>query len=593
MVVFSQVFGTGTIVRISQDGSFVQKRSPAQTSGQTMQIASNGDGYLLLWNVAISFMIRLDNNGDVVPGSELQATDRGYEQVIGGIGGFYLLVGTEWQTFGSACVRSIRGRMVSGSGVSAPFVIHDSGGDNIKSIAVSPDSSGFQVVWMKRLGDNQCGPALDGSPPSFHGPYPPFGIAQVHVGLDGGAGTASIVAEGSGIDMQPAVARNASAQLVIWIEASFSDYSTRISAAISHAGEPLKPIAIALGPRIQTYSALAASENTFMAVWSEKNPLDDTSAIYARRFSTDGHAIDAEPIKVSDDQFIEFTEPEVAFDGGVWLFIWLGVAPGTSARRLAADGTWIDAVPFQIGPSSRGYNQNAVVSNGNGFAFFTFAGGRPDLTLIPRTGEPRQLRLAVSGITGYTTQPSIAWDGSTYVAVWPDGSDNYLRGIRFDQDRNVLTPLFTVHRSSALDGWPSVACHAGACVVAWQSDKSIAAATIIGSTVVPFNTMIDASIKNASETQPTVLATQDGFQLFWTERGSGIPSLFTAAITPGGIGPPTLLGEGSSYYLAVTAAITTHGAMGLTLVHPASDAAGVKRAFLRVWPETRRRAVGR
>jgi hypothetical protein len=123
------------------------------------------------------------------------------------------------------------------------------------------------------------------------------------------------------------------------------------------------------------------------------------------------------------------------------------------------------------------------------------------------------------------------------------------------------------------------------CAVAWQSDDSIAAASIVSGTVIPFNKMIDAADPNAYLQQPTVLATRDGFQLFWSERGSATPLLFTASITASGIGSPNPLGT-SGFYGAAAPAVTTRGQLGLTLVHPANDPAygGVTRAFLRILP---------
>jgi len=397
MVIFTKP--VGTVVLITQDGSFTRKNPLPQVVGQVTQIASNGDGYLLSWTDLQTSMIRLDNNGDVVPGSALQLAERGpYTQLIAGIGGSYLLVGTTWPTDGSSCARSIVGRLVTGGGVSEPFIIHDAGGADIADFAAAADGNGFQVVWMKRLGSFVCPPILQGDPPDMFYPSPPFGLSQIHVGPDGSSGTPSTVAEGSGFDQQPSVARNSAAELLVWIETSYTGNSSKIAAAIAHPGQPLVPIAIASSAASQIYSGIAASENTFMTVWSEQNPRDLTTAIYARRFSADGRALDTSPIRVSDDQSYSFPAPVVSFDGAVWMFLW-GTAPRAAVRRLAANGTWIDPAPILIGPSDRVFNY-AVASNGNGFAVLTFEVGPAfNLTLIPRTGEARQLPVTVPALT--------------------------------------------------------------------------------------------------------------------------------------------------------------------------------------------------
>jgi hypothetical protein len=545
-----------------------------------------------------TFLLRLDDKGDPA-GAIQQLNERGvYTQLIAGIGGPYLLVGAKWGADFSSCAGSLVGRLVTSSGVSEPFVVYDAGGVDIADFAVAPDGNGFQVVWVKRLGTFPCPLTIQPDPPTTFYPSPPLGLAQMHIGQDGSSGTPSIVAEGSGFDQQPSVARNAAAELLVWIDTPYSGNPSKIAAAIVHPGGPVVPISIASSAATEIYSSVAASESTFMTAWVEGDPFDGASAVYAKRFGTDGRAIDAAPIKVSADNQVRNYAPVVAFDGTVWLFLWSGI-PHASVRRMAADGTWIDAAPFAIGPTDRVFDY-AVASNGNGFAVLTFAAGPLlSLTFIPRTGEARQLPIAASGLNGYNTPPSMAWDGNGYVAVWSNGYGDYIEGIRFDQDGQVLTPLFTIDRSPGLDDFPSVACHAGVCAAAWQSNDSIAAAILISGTVIHLKTTIDAAAPNTIAAFPRVLATHDGFQLFWAERGSATPSLFTASMTSAGIDPRELLGAVASYG-AAAAAITPRGQLALTMSRPANDPAygGVTRAFLRLWPAVqpeppRRRAVGR
>jgi hypothetical protein len=595
IVIFSKP--VGTVVLISQDGSITRKNSFPQMVGRTVQIASNGDGYLLSWTDLQTTLLRLDNNGDIVAGSRQELNERGpYTQLVARIGGPYLLVGRKWDGEDNSCSRSIVGRMVTGSGVSDPFVIHDAGGFDVGDIAVTAGLNGFEVVWMKRLGNNQCSPLSPPEPPEQSKPYPPFGLTQTHLGMDGTSGAPVTLTEGSGWDEEPAVARNGAEELLVWKESAYTGRPSKLAAAVVQPGAPLARIPIASSAARQVYSGLAAAESTFMTVWSEENPADERNSLYARRFSGDGRALDASAITVSTkDQTSDYPEPAVSFDGAVWLFLWY--APGqTVARRMAADGAWIDAAPLPIGGQFGGASSHAVASNGNGFAVLTLgAGVAVRMTFIPRTGDMHDVTVAAySSPAGYLRRPSMAWDGKAYVAVWVAGYDDNIDGIRLDQDGQIITPLFGIVRNSRYNDMPSIACHEGACAVAWQSDDSIAAARVIGGTVIPFNRMIDSSVPNTYAAQPTVLATHDGFQLFWTERGNAIPSLFTASITSAGIDSPNLLGA-AGFYGAASAVLTTRGQLALTIVHSASDAAygGAVRAFLRVWPLERRRAVGR
>lgn len=567
------------VVLISQDGS-VTNKTVSPSFGLDTQIASNGDGFLLAWaSSSFTYLLRLDNDGN--PRAPLQWTQRMDDaQLTAGSGGPYLLAALKWGLDGSSCARGIVGRFVTSSGVSDPVVIHDAGGADLGNFTVTPDWNGFQVVWEKRLGANPCGPAVDGDPASFHGPYPPFGLAQTHFGQDGSSGTPSMVAEGSEYALHPSVARNSAAELLVWIDTPYSGSRSKIAAAIVNPGGPVVPISIASSASAQHYTGLAAAESTFMTVWSDGDLFDEGTGIYARRFSSDGRALDLAAIKVSTNEQTSNWAPVVSFDGAVWLFVWKGYNKSVM-RRMAADGSWIDAAPLTIGSTDF-----AVASNGNGFAVLSTASPALKITFIPRTGDTREVPVApFPSPVGYLEYLSLAWDGGGYAAVWSRGSTNDIEGVRLDRDGRIVTPLFGIARNSRLNILPSIDCHGVMCVVAWQSDDSIAAASVIGGTVIPFNKMIDAADPEASAEQPTVLATRDGFQLFWSERGFATPSLFTASITSGGIGSPTLLGT-SGFYGAAAAAVTARGQLGLTLVHPANDPAygGVTRAFLRILP---------
>jgi hypothetical protein len=256
---------------------------------------------------------------------------------------------------------------------------------------------------------------------------------------------------------------------------------------------------------------------------------------------------------------------------------------------MALNGNWLDPAPMKIGPDS-GTANYAVASNGNGFAILTLAGRT--LTIISRTGERHQVSLSF-GPGEYLTYPSMAWDGSGYVAAWT-GANNDIEGIRFDQDGQTITPRFNIVKTSRIEVTPSIACHEGSCVVAWSSNNSIAATRLINGVPVPFSNAVDNVLTINDITKysasPKVLATHDGFLLLWTERVGptpSTPSLLTASITQSGIGGRVPLGS-----IAITsAAMTGRDQLALTIARPANDPSdgGAMRAFVRVWPAIGRR----
>ena len=576
------------IARISQDGAVTIPTTTLSDSWGA-QIASNGDGYLLAWadlSHSTTSLLRLDNNGDAVAGSAQQLPEAAYTQLTAGTSGQYLLAGRKFSGVDS-CARSIVGRLVTSSALSDPFVIHDAGGADIQDISVTAEGSGFQVVWMKRIGPRECPyPFADPAP----APSPPFGLAQIHVGQNGSSGTPVTLTEGGASDVQPSIASNGAAGLLLWIETEVTNNTAKIAAAIAHPGEQAVPIPIASSASMQSDPSVAAADGVFMTAWSESRT-DGTSAIYARRFNTDGRALDVEAIRVSVNDQTRAWYPAVSFDGVVWLFVW--AEDKLLARRMAADGTWIDTAPLTIGNAS-GLPSFAVASNGNGFAILTLGHA---VTTIPRTGAAHQVLLPFAP-GEYLTYPSMAWDGTAYVAVWINGNNhNDIEGIRLDPNGQIITPRFTIAATSRTETNPSIACHEAACVIAWYSNGSVAATNLIDGTLAPFVSSADNVVPLLTDptkyaAQPKVLTTRDGFQLLWTEYGGVSPSLFTASIANGVISTPTPLGS-----TAITAAVLTpHDQLALTLARPTYDAAsgGVQRAFLRVWPAVgRRRAAGR
>lgn len=589
------VFGSAgfELAGISQDGSVTKKASFYQ--GGNLRIASNGDGYLLSLSNFHTDLYRLDDNGDLVAGSTQQLMEANYSQLAATPGGKYLLVGGKWATSGTgACLGSIVGRFVSSTGVSQPFVIHDADGPNIQDIEVTPDGNGFQVAWTKRVGTIDCpGPVQTDPPISFA--FPPFSLAYAHVSPDGSSTTPSTLVEGTEdlYVQEPAVASNGTAKVFVWIEVGNARPTPKVAAAIAFPGEQIVSIPIASSAATQWGTTVAAAENMFMTAWFEER--DNVSrAIYARRFGTDGRPLDTAPIRVSADTYLGLFTPAISFDGSVWLFVWSGDYR-TMARRMAADGTWIDAAPFTIGPPPGGQFEYALASNGNGFAVLIITPG-PVVTMafVPRAGDVRLVKAAIDfSTTRYLTFPSVAWDGSAYVAVWEHGDSSDIEGVRLDQNGQVITPLFGIARTSRVEFNPSIACHEGTCAIAWVSDNAIAAARLIGGTPVAFNTLIAPSAPNTSVFSPKVVATPDGgFQLFWSEYGSPTSASLTASITPTGI--DSISDLNATGFTA--AAMNTRGQLALALAHPDYDTAsgGVMRAFLRLsLTDGRRRAVRR
>lgn len=594
-VVITRFFSAYLVALIPQEGAAVLKGSLPETAYSDPVIASDGDGYLFAWTFPkgagqVTGLIRLDNAGEAVTGSHQELADAPYTYLAAGSAGRYLLVGRQFSREAS-CARSIVGRLVSSSGVSEPFLIHDAGASDIDRLTVTEEANGFLVAWMLRVGPMACPPILvDPGPPGF----PRFRLEETHVDNEGSVGKPYALTDdrGEGSDEQPAIASNGVARALVWIEVHVARSSAKISGAVTRSGERVVPQSIASSAPAQSDPVVIAGNGLFMAAWTEDGGSNGAIALFARRFDTDGRPLDAAAIQISTDDKTPAYSPAVSFDGTVWLFVW---AQGgrVLGRRMSFDGSSIDASPIEIVPYSAPY---ALASTGNGFGVLTL-GRNIILTNVPPAGEVRQVSLPITlGFTESVTAPSMAWDGTSYVAAWTSYTNSYnIAGIRFTSDGGLVTSRFDVAKTSRTEWTPAVACHTDECLIAWSSNNAIGATRLVHGSLLPAGKSPDNIIVTPAggyAFRPKVLPTRDRYLLVWNELREGTPpSLLTATLGTTGTSAPAATSLGS--ILVSSAAITARGELALAFARPASDPAsgGAVRAYLRVWPVGRRRTV--
>ena len=592
-IVLTRFFTQYLVAFIPQDGPAVLKPSLPESAFSDPMIASDGNGYLVAWRFEKvareplqTALLRLDDAGEAVTGSHQELPEGFYTNLAAGSAGQYLLSGRQLTPY-ATCARSIVGRLVSNTGVSAPFTIHDAGAADIQDLWVTADGNGFLAAWMKRVGPIACPQGLvDPGPSSF----PRFRLEETHVDNDGNAGKPYALTDdrGEGSDEQPAIASNGVARALVWIEVNSAPRSAKVAGAVTRAGERIVPQGIASSAPAQTDPVVIAGNGLFMTAWTENRRSDGWSAVFARRFDTEGRPLDATAIQIStNDQSAAFS-PAVSFDGTVWLFVW---AQGgrVLARRMSFDGNWIDPSPIEIvsGPY-------AIASTGNGFGVLTLS-RNPVLTTVPPAGEVRQASLPINLEFAYVTGPSMAWDGTSYVAVWStDANHSNIEGIRFTRDGELVTSRFDVAKTSRTEWSPSVACHKGECVIAWYSSNSIGARRLVNGSLVPASKSPDNILITPASGyafRPRVLPTRDGYLLVWNELLNKTPLLLAATLGATGTSAPAATSLGS--ILFNSAAITARGELALAFARPDPDPAsgGAVRAYLRVWPTGRRRTV--
>jgi hypothetical protein len=135
--------------------------------------------------------------------------------------------------------------------------------------------------------------------------------------------------------------------------ASPSDIYTASFSAAGAAG-PNAPVS--LGAPSQRQPDLAPNGSGYMSVFLSE--VSGETRIKAQRLNSDGTAIDSEPILVQGG-FRTLRAPRVAWNGTLYLVIWEdyafirgSVTGSTFGKRVAANGTVLDATAFEIVPGN-------------------------------------------------------------------------------------------------------------------------------------------------------------------------------------------------------------------------------------------------
>jgi hypothetical protein len=195
----------------------------------------------------------------------------------------------------------------------------------------------------------------------------------------------------------PAVASDGTSFLVVWSDER-SAVANIYGARVSQSGTVLDPGGIAISTAdLQEKPSVAFGAGYYMVVWEDER--NDDCDIYGSRVSPSGQVIDPGGIAVStswDDQY----SPSVAFDGANFLAVWEDWRNGNDADVYCA----------RVTPSAQ------VLDPGG---------------------------IAVSTAINDQTEPSIAFDGTHYLAAWTDmrgGTDPAAYGARVSPAGAVLDP---------------------------------------------------------------------------------------------------------------------------------------------------------
>jgi hypothetical protein len=265
----------------------------------------------------------------------------------------------------------------------------------------------------------------------------------------------------------------------------------------------------------------------------------------------------------------------VAWDGTEFLVAWpdgrgasLDDKPAVYASRVGLNGDPLDPGGLAIAAGESYGGSPQVIANGDGFLVLWVGFWAPSssfglfATRVDDTGEVHQPILVTTTGGGSFR---VAWNGSTYLAVWPQVVsvvDKDIYGIRIGVDGHALGDPFVVASAPLDQVSPAVASNGADFLVAWMDwrNQGTTGWDIYGTRITGDGTVLDPSgiaISRAANEQgsPRVASDRSDFLVSWTDYRKGTDSdVYVGRITAGGSAP-----DGDGLAVASTASYEETG----------------------------------
>jgi len=497
------IYGT----RVAQDGTVLNSSGIAISTAAENQyfpdISFDGTNYMVVWQDERSdtfdiYGSRVDQNGIVLDPSGIKisgATDEQYYPSIDFDGTNYFVAwfdnrtGTGYDIYGT--LLGTDGSVLNTSGI--PI---STAADAQRLPSVSFGGTDFIIIWYDRR---------DGSNNDI------FGARVNHSGVVQDPSGIHI----SNIDAQqtsPAVISYSGQWLVVWKDnrnGNYADiYGSRISASGTVTDED--GILISASAQMQGKPAAAFDGTNYLVVWQEDRGGGPPFDIYGMRITPGGYYLDTDPIPISTVSGSQ-EYPAVAFDNdSIYLVVWQDDRSGSGGddifgARVTTSGNVLDPPGIAISTATGRQRFPSVAFDGTNFlAVWADERGGSSVddiygTLVQRNGNViSPSGIAIADDANWQRNPSVAFDGTNYLVVWGDyGSgtwDEDIYGVRVNQSGYpVDASSFAISTAANGQWFPVVDFDGTNYLVVWFDRRISNSDDIFGTRVSPTGTILDAS----------------------------------------------------------------------------------------------------
>ncbi len=435
--------------------------------------------------------------------------------------------GSDWDIYG--CRVSPSGSVLDPVGI--PISIAE-GHQHFPSIAF--DGTNYLVVW----GDGRHGSGdIYGTRVSPSGTVlDPAGIVMSTVAHD---------------PSSPSVAFDGTNYLVVWEEWGcdsdiYGSWVSQEGAVLDSAG-----VAISTVANRQRSPSVAYDGTNYLVVWEDYRNVSDWD-IYGCRVSPSGTVLDPGGIAISTLVYSQYS-PSVGFDGTNYLVVWGDYRNGSFdiyGSRVSYSGTVLDSASIAISTTAHWQLYPSVGFDGTNYlvVWEYHHSGSCDIygARVSQSGTVLDSsEIAISTAAHGRWSPSVAFDGTNYLAVWQDhrsGSDFDIYGCRVSPSGTVLDSSGIAISTAAHGQYsPSVSFDGTTCLVVWGDYRSGSYSDIYGARVSQSGEVLDSagipiSTAEKSQESPSVAFDGTNYLAVWQDHRSGSDfDIYGARINPSGL----------------------------------------------------------